>query len=49
MSGVLRPLVTIFTLGFGGLWGFIDGIVTLCAQPGSPSSLDSDKRVMPMS
>jgi len=27
--GVLQIVVTIFTLGFGGLWGFIDGIFIL--------------------
>ena len=27
--GVLQLVVTIFTFGFGGLWGFIDGILIL--------------------
>ncbi len=44
--GVLQIIVTFATLGVGALWGFIEGIVVLVAQPGSPSSLDSDGRIM---
>ena len=30
--GILQILVTIFTLGLGGLWGFIEGILCLTGQ-----------------
>ena len=46
--GILQILVSIVTIGVGGLWGFIEGIVTLCVQPGAPLTLDSNKRLMPM-
>ena len=44
--GLLQLMVFLFTCGVGGLWGFIEGIVVLVAQPGSSSSLDSMGRVM---
>ncbi|MCL2736566.1 MAG: TM2 domain-containing protein [Propionibacteriaceae bacterium] len=44
--GVAQLLVSIFTAGIGALWGFIEGIVVLCAQPGSASSLDSNGQIM---
>ena len=44
--GVAQLLVTAFTFGIGGLWGFIEGIVVLASQPGSPSSLDSLGQLM---
>lgn len=31
--GILQIVVTLITLGFGALWGFIDGIVILVGQP----------------
>jgi hypothetical protein len=34
--------------GIGFLWPFIEGIVTLCVQPGAPLTLDSDHQLMPM-
>ena len=44
--GIAQILVTFFTCGAGALWGFIEGILVLVAQPGSPSSLDSNGHVM---
>ena len=44
--GVVQLIVTFVTMGFGALWGFIEGIVVLCARPGSPYSLDSTGRLM---
>jgi uncharacterized membrane protein required for colicin V production len=44
--GVAQIAVTIVTCGFGALWGFIEGILVLVAQPGSPSSLDSGNNIM---
>lgn len=44
--GVAQLLVTIFTAGFGWIWGLIDGILVLAAQPGTPASLDSDGQLM---
>ncbi|MDR0784015.1 MAG: NINE protein [Propionibacteriaceae bacterium] len=44
--GVAQLLVTFFTAGVGGLWGFIEGIVVLASRPGSPSTLDSEGRLM---
>lgn len=31
--GVAQLIVTIFSFGFGALWGFIDGIVLLAGSP----------------
>lgn len=31
--GIAQLLVTLFTLGFGAIWGFIDGIVLLAGNP----------------
>jgi len=45
-TGVAQLLVTIFTAGFGGLWGFIEGIVVLVSQPGQAGSLDSNRQLM---
>lgn len=33
---VAQLLVTLFTLGLGGIWGFIDGIVLLAGHPTDP-------------
>ena len=44
--GLLQILVTVVTWGVGWLWGLIDGILVLVAQPGTPASLDGDKRLM---
>ncbi|GMA24307.1 hypothetical protein GCM10025864_20660 [Luteimicrobium album] len=33
--GILQIVVTFVTLGLGGLWGFIEGIVYLAASKGS--------------
>jgi len=44
--GIVQLVVTIVTMGFGALWGFIEGIVVLCSKPGSPYSLDSTGRLM---
>ena len=44
--GVAQLVVSIVTFGAGYLWGLIDGIMVLAAQPGSPSSLDSNRQVM---
>ena len=44
--GILQIVVTLVTCGVGALWGFIEGIVVLVAQPGTPSSLDSNGMLM---
>ena len=44
--GVAQLVVTILTGGFGWIWGLIDGIMVLVAQPGSPGSLDSNNQIM---
>ncbi len=31
-KGVTQIIVTIFTCGFGALWGFIEGIMILCGS-----------------
>jgi TM2 domain-containing membrane protein YozV len=41
--GILQIVVTIFTLGLGGLWGFIEGIVYLAANQG-PYTRDATGR-----
>jgi TM2 domain-containing membrane protein YozV len=30
--GIIQIVVTICTLGFGALWGFVEGILILCGQ-----------------
>jgi len=44
--GVAQLAVTICTAGIGALWGLIEGILVLVAQPGTPQSLDSDGQIM---
>jgi len=44
--GIAQLVVTFVTFGAGWLWGFIEGIVVLVAQPGSPYSLDSNRQIM---
>jgi len=44
--GILQIVVTLVTVGFGALWGLIEGIVVLVAKPGQPSSLDSNRQIM---
>ena len=44
--GVAQLAVSIVTAGIGALWGFIEGIMVLVAQPGSPNSLDSNGQIM---
>ena len=44
--GVTQLIVTIVTCGIGAIWGLIDGILILTAQPGSPNSLDSNGYLM---
>jgi hypothetical protein len=44
--GIAQLAVSVFSCGIGTLWGFIEGIIVLMAAPGSPSSLDSNGRVM---
>ncbi|MEU4091333.1 TM2 domain-containing protein [Streptomyces sp. NPDC026673] len=40
--GVLQLVVSVVTLGFGGLWGFIDGIVRLAGS----APTDAEGRVL---
>jgi len=44
--GIAQLAVTFVTVGAGWIWGLIDGIMVLVAQPGSPSSLDSNRQIM---
>ena len=44
--GVAQLVVTLVTAGAGWIWGFVEGIVVLVSQPGSPSSLDSNGQIM---
>lgn len=44
--GVAQLVVTLFTGGIGWIWGIIDGILVLVAQPGSQGSLDSNNQIM---
>ena len=44
--GVAQLVVSIVTAGIGAIWGFIEGIMVLVAQPGSPNSLDSNGQIM---
>ena len=37
--GIIQLVVTIFTCGIGGLWGFIEGILILC---GNTITTDAD-------
>ncbi|WP_308259476.1 DUF1707 domain-containing protein [Pseudonocardia sp. H11422] len=34
--GIAQLIVTLITLGIGGIWGFIDGIVLLAGRPTDP-------------
>jgi TM2 domain-containing membrane protein YozV len=38
---IIQIIVTFVTLGFGAIWGFIEGILILVAQPGTPRSFDA--------
>ena len=44
--GVVQLVVTFVTCGFGALWGLIEGILVLVAQPGSSYRLDSEGHLM---
>jgi hypothetical protein len=43
--GILQILASLF-FGAGVIWGFIEGIIVLVSQPGSPSSLDSEGNLL---
>ena len=44
--GVIQLVVSLISCGIGALWGLIEGILVLVAEPGSPMSLDSQGRLM---
>jgi TM2 domain-containing membrane protein YozV len=44
--GVAQLAVTIVTCGVGALWGFIEGIMVLVAQPGTDMSKDAQGYLM---
>lgn len=33
--GIIQIVVTVVTLGIGGIWGFVEGILILVSAPGS--------------
>lgn len=39
--GVIQIVVTIVTLGIGSIWGFVEGILILVAQPGTKWAFDA--------
>lgn len=40
--GVIQIIVTLVTLGIGGLWGFIEGILIITSSPGSEWHRDAN-------
>ncbi|WP_019973418.1 TM2 domain-containing protein [Mycobacterium sp. 141] len=33
--GIIQIVVTVVTLGIGGIWGFVEGILILISKPGT--------------
>lgn len=39
--GIIQIVVTVVTFGFGGIWGFVEGILILVSKPGTPWHQDA--------
>jgi len=40
--GIAQIVVTVVTLGLGGIWGFVEGILILLSKPGSSWHQDAN-------